>query len=147
MNKCTAVEKASILDQAKDCEISWNVYRMNDYEWYASQLSIEETNEIYKKVTGVSEEENPVEDITVSDIKKGIMYISVDSVPADETPLDFDTHMKSLKFDDNGSLIDPPIGKYIKDSHETWICVTFEQAINQLWDKKSEAFLLTSIEW
>lgn len=39
------------------------VYKMNDHEWWASPWDIETTNEYYKKEHGLTEEENPIEEI------------------------------------------------------------------------------------
>ena len=39
------------------------VFKMNDYEWWASKWDMKRTNEWYKKEHGLSEEDNPLEDI------------------------------------------------------------------------------------
>ena len=50
------------------------VYRMNDYEWWASRWDIEKTNKFYLKDTGLDEEENPTEDIVELNIDKYGMW-------------------------------------------------------------------------
>ena len=41
------------------------VYKMNDYDWYASKWSIEDTNEWYKKEFALDDDENPIDEIRV----------------------------------------------------------------------------------
>lgn len=49
------------------------VYKMNDYEWWASDLTAEETNAFYKKEIG---EENSIEEIEECDIdKEGLWWV------------------------------------------------------------------------
>lgn len=47
------------------------VYKMNDYEWWASKLSIEDTEAFYEKEIG---EVNDLEDIEECDIDKEGMW-------------------------------------------------------------------------
>lgn len=50
------------------------VYKMNDYEWWASKLGKKETNEFYKKELRLTEEDNPSEDIKECNIDKEGMW-------------------------------------------------------------------------
>lgn len=55
------------------------VYRVNEYDWVASNLDMEETNEWYKKEYGLDEEENPLEDVReCSLINEGAWCITYD---------------------------------------------------------------------
>ncbi len=55
------------------------VYRMNDYEWWASKWGKKATNEYYKKTMGVSEEDNPVEQVLQCDLDMdGMWYTTED---------------------------------------------------------------------
>lgn len=54
--------------------MSIRVYKMNDYEWWASELDKKETNEFYKKELGLTNEDNPLEDIKECNIDKEGMW-------------------------------------------------------------------------
>jgi hypothetical protein len=53
-----------------------SVFKMNDYEWWASNLSLEETKKYYEKVFG---EDIEIEDIKECDIdKEGMWWVTED---------------------------------------------------------------------
>lgn len=55
------------------------VFRMNDYEWWASKWDKEATNEWYKKEYGLEEEENPLEEVKECDLdQEGVWWLTED---------------------------------------------------------------------
>ena len=59
--------------------ITAKVYRMNDYEWWASNLTPEETLEHYMLETGIEPEDTyPVEEITECNLDKDGMFIPLE---------------------------------------------------------------------
>lgn len=70
---CNVLYEFDTEQECIDC-ISMNevtVYKMNDYEWWASKLSVEETEKFYEEEIG---EENDIEDIKECDIDSEGMW-------------------------------------------------------------------------
>lgn len=111
----------------------WNVYKMNDYEWYASRLSIEETNEKYKELTGVSEEENPTEDIEVCDLDNECVWVEVTGFDSTE---DVSFYWPKLRRDK------PKVGEYRKDSAGLFKYMTYRQAVEATRDGIQDVYCI-----
>lgn len=51
------------------------VYKINEYEWWASKWGIKETNEYYKKEYNLNEDENPTEKIITCNLDKNGLWV------------------------------------------------------------------------
>lgn len=116
------------------------VYKMNDFEWWASNLSKEETLQFYLKYTGVSEDETyPVEDITECDLDTEGQYIQFEDK---EKIKEFEsTGLTELKIQENNGF-----GSILKTSGEYYIKVPFREAIKGF-KETDEPYCTASTEW
>lgn len=110
-----------------------SVFRMNDYEWWASKLSIEETEKYYEKEFG---EENQIEDILECDIdKKGMWWETEDE--------------KDIKdLGENDECVHKPteLGDLMSRNGEVYKYIPFRLALMKIGEIK-EPFCIASTEW
>jgi hypothetical protein len=115
------------------------VYKLNEYEWWASKLSIEETEAFYEKEIG---EENDIEDIEECNIDKEGMWweIETGTKEHEEATLKLNglSKWKQEKELTSGDLMndDGTISKWI----------TFREAIERS-GEYCEPFCIASTEW
>lgn len=93
------------------------VYRMNDYEWYASKWDIEKTNEWYCEQF----EDNDIDDIEVSDLDNdGMWWNTVDKQDIDRLG-DADEIISEIG--------KPKAGDLMRKGSEVYKWITFREAI------------------
>lgn len=110
-----------------------SVFKMNDYEWWASRLSIEETEKYYEKEIG---EENEIEDIKECDIDKEGMWWDTE----DEKDI--------KKLGENDECVHRPteFGDLRKRDGEVYKYLPFRLALMKSGEIK-EPFCIASTEW
>ena len=121
------------------------VYKMNDYEWWASKLSIQETLDFYLKETGLDEEENPLEDIKELDIDKEGMWWQTD---AEEDLERLGEHDELVNYETvRGRRIrKPKPGNLMRSGGEVFIFISYREAIQRNGEYK-EPYMIASTEW
>jgi hypothetical protein len=118
------------------------VYKMNDYEWWASNLSAEETNAFYKQEIG---EENDLEDIEECDIDKDGMWWTLDqeSKEYEEIQIEFirtnGENIKMLKQDRS-------FGDLTKSGCDILKYIPLREAIERI-GEYTKPFCIASTEW
>lgn len=98
------------------------VYKMNDYEWYASKWSIEDTNEWYKKEFVLDDDENPIDEIRVCNLDEEGVWMET-------------TNEEDLKEigdnDEIGNVVlgKPNFGDLKRENSSIWKYISFREAI------------------
>ncbi len=116
------------------------VYRMNDCEWWASKLSIEETEKFYRKEVG---EENAIEDIEECDIDHDGMWwdtedkADLEKLGAADEIITYETKNGKLKVS---------LGDLVRRGGEVYKYIPFRIALMKSGEHK-EPFCLASTEW
>lgn len=121
-----------------------NVYKMNDYEWWASKWNVNDTNEYYKKEYGLTEEENTTEEIEECDLDKEGMWWETNAIEDIETLGDneeytlYDTSIK-------GKRILP--GSLKRCGSDVYRYITFREAITKENIYFVEPYYIATTEW
>lgn len=112
------------------------VLKMNDYEWYATKWSIEETNKWYKENIA----ENDIEDIGICDLDKHGVWCPTEDEKDIEKLKDTD---KVIRIDDEHKLM---FGNLIKMDGEVYKYISLREAILKNADFR-EPYCIASTEW
>lgn len=121
------------------------VYKMNDYEWWASKLNKRETLDFYLKETGLDEDENPLEDIIECDIdNEGMWWLTEDI--EDLEKLGDNDEIVSYKIVHGRRIKKPEPGNLIRRSREVYKYITFREAIEKNGEYE-EPFCIASTDW
>jgi len=116
------------------------VYKMNDYEWWASKWDKERTNEFYLKEYELDEEENPVEEIEEYDLdKEGMWWDTIDKQDREKLG-DADELIEKM---DDGSI---KFGSLMRRGIEVFKFISLREALERHGDFE-EPFCLASTEW
>lgn len=112
------------------------VYKMNDYEFFASKWSIEETSGWYKEEYGIDEVDNPTEEIYSCDLDKEVVWRET----TDENDLKAIGELDEVK-----SYLEPipSIGDLKRIGSKIYKCVSFRQALVEDGDFKEPYCLAT----
>lgn len=109
---------------------SIKVYKMNDYEWWASKLSPRETRDIYLKEYGLDEEDNPLEDIRECNINKEGMWWRT----TDEKDLGTIGDLHEIVNYENvigNAERKPMFGNLTRTSEDVFVYISFKEAIRR----------------
>lgn len=125
------------------------VYQMNDYEWWASKLDKRETLDFYLKETGVTEEENPLEDIRKCDIDKECVWWETTDKEDIERLGDYDeiVHYKDTR---RGKVRNPQVGNLKRIGNEVYKYITLREAIKKHEEEygiSDTPFMIASTDW
>jgi lysyl-tRNA synthetase class II len=115
------------------------VYKMNDYEWWASDLSAEETNELYKQEIG---EENDLEDIEECDIDKEGLRWNLESGTKEHE----EAVRKLNGLVCTGNAGNNAFGDIVNNGGNISIYISLREAIEKSGEYK-EPFCIASTEW
>ncbi len=115
------------------------VYRMNDYEWWASKWHIEDTNEWYIKEHGLDEEDNPTDEIYSCDLDKEGVWIETNE-PNDIKELDDNDELGNVV------LGNPEFGDLKRYGDGIFKYTSFREALLLDLDFK-EPYCIASTEW
>ena len=100
------------------------VYKMNDYEWIASNWDARKTLDWYLKETGLSEEDNPLEDVRECDLDKdGMWWECLDREHINE--LEAQGITKTLK------TKKPQFGNLEKVGNRWYVYIPFREALKR----------------
>ncbi|WIV11148.1 hypothetical protein [Proteiniborus sp. MB09-C3] len=121
------------------------VYKINDYEWWASKLNIEETLDFYLKEYNLDEDDNPIENIKECDIdKEGMWWLTEDI--EDLEKLGDNDEIVSYKIVHGRRIRKPEPGNLIRRSREVYKYITFREAIEKNGEYE-EPFRIASTDW
>lgn len=121
------------------------VYKMNDYEWWASMLDKRATLDFYLKETGLDDEENPIEDIRECDIDKEGMWWETER-EEDIKRLGGNHEIVSYKTINGRKVRKPRPGNLMRLGGEVFKFISFREAIQKNGEYR-EPYLIASTEW
>lgn len=123
------------------------VYKMNDYEWWASKLNKRETLDFYLKETGLDEDENPLEDIIECDIDTEGMWWETKDIEDIEKLGDAD-EIISYETIDGKKVRKTKFGDLTRmfGSGEIHKFISFREAIEKM-GEYTEPYEIASTEW
>lgn len=121
------------------------VFRMNDYEWWATKLDKEETNEFYLKETGLDEEDNPLEEIEECNLDKEGMWWETED-PADIEELGDADEIIGIEKVGNQTRSKVQLGNLMRRGNEVYKFISLREALKKHGDFE-EPFCLASTEW
>jgi hypothetical protein len=122
-----------------DAEIK--VYKMNEYESWASKLSAEETNEWYNK----NIDENDIEDVKLCDIdKEGMWYLTED--PKDVERLGDSDEIIGFEVVNGMRKRKVQFGDLMRRCREVYKYISFREAI-QKEPNYTEPYCIATTEW
>ncbi|GEM_PF-1156375 len=121
------------------------VYKMNDYEWWASKWDKQETNEWYKKEHGLSEQDNPIEEVVESDLdKEGMWWETEDK--EDIKKLGDSDEIIGFEIVNGQHKRKVTPGDLIRKGNEVYKYITFREAIaKDIYFK--DPYCIASIDW
>lgn len=124
---------------------SIKVYKMNDYEWWASRLDPRETLDVYLKEYGLDEEDNPLEDIIECDIDKEGMWWETESEIDLKTLGDLDEIVNYEEINGRARRR-PKFGNLMRRCGSVFAYIPFREAIerNGIYE---DPFMIASTEW
>lgn len=118
------------------------VYKMNDYEWWASKLSIEETEKFIREEIGGK---NDIEDIEECDIDKEGMWWPTED-PADLELLGVSDELISIERIDGQTRIKVSFGNLMRGDGKVYKYISLREAIERS-GEYTEPFCIASIDW
>lgn len=121
------------------------VYKMNDYEWWASKWSIEKTNEYYKKEYGLTEEENPTEEIEECDLDKEGMWWEIDATEEEIKALGDKEELIMIDMTSKRKRIAP--GSLKRCGSDVYRYITLGEAITKENIYFVEPYCIATTEW
>lgn len=124
---------------------SIKVYKMNDYEWWASRLDPRETLDIYLKECGLEEEDNPIDYISECDIDKEGMWWQTESEEDLKTLGDLDEIVNYEEVNGRPRRR-PKFGNLIRRYGEVFKYIPFREAIQRNGTYK-DPYMIASTEW
>lgn len=121
------------------------VYKINDYEWWASKLDKRKTLDFYLKETGIEEEENPLEDITECDINQEGMWWETNDKTDIERLGDSD---ELIHYEDTprGKVKTPKFGDLWRLGSEIYKFTSFREVIEKI-GEYNEPYMIACTEW
>lgn len=124
---------------------SIKVYKMNDYEWWASRLDPRETLDIYLKEYGLEEEDNPIDYISECDIDKEGMWWQTESEQDLKTLGDLDEIVNYEEVNGRPRR-KPKFGNLIRRYGEVFAYIPFREAIERSGPYK-DPYMIASTDW
>lgn len=121
------------------------VYKMNDYEWWASKLDKRETLDFYLKEMGMDEEDNPIEDIEEINIdEKGMWYETHDEEDLER----LGDNDESIHYEDTprGKARIPKFGDLWRIGGSVFKFISYREAIEKNGEYK-KPYMIACAEW
>lgn len=122
------------------------VYRMNDCEWWASKWDIDKTLEFYLRLTGVTEEENPLDEMIECDLDNDGMWMETNNEEDLEKLGENDEVISVKQTNIEGILTKSNPGDIERRGECIFKFITFREAIQQDKDFK-EPYCIASTEY
>lgn len=121
------------------------VYKMDDYEWWASKWNKEKTYYYYLKQYGLSSEEVCLEDVIECNLNDDGMWWETTDLKDIERLGDADKtfHIKTVK---GRKVIEVRYGDLLRKGNEIYKFISFREAIERCGDF-TEPFCLAAVDW
>lgn len=123
-------------------ETNIKVYRMDDYEWWASKWDKEKTNNFFNKEYGT---ENEIKYVEECDLDKDGMWYTTNN-PEDIEELGDNDEIISIKKANGMTKREVAFGDLMRRDGEVFKYMSFRNVL-KLYDDFKDPFMIASTEW